>query len=542
MSAAPKPISEGSLSAAPFAHVLLSATSKSLDGTLAVWPEDGRPGQDRILFNKGKPVAGRFLDSVPTLERGILGLFSRERAPYAFYEVDLVTGKTNTVVGKPDPMVLIAMGLRANVRPDAANEVIRRLGDKTQRIKKGAPIARLRLQPKENAFIELIRAAPAPPSELIESYGDPAIARRMVYLLGITNCLEPYDKAQQGKVTTQMAATRTSLSGASRVPRPDPSGSHATTLASARASRIPSPVNIRITSSRPPEPERTSKAPRSSLSGEIVAPRNEPPAPPPTLPAPLRKRWSEISRFTAMLDRQNYFEMLGVKEASSPEEIRDRYLLLAKEWHPDKLPPELDPVRPWADEAFHLITLARDTLSDPSKRTEYINAMVHGGGTPAADRKLNALVDAAMAYQKVDVLVKRREWDEALSIVEANMRIAPKEADYPAMKAWILLNKHGVDDETHRADIDMYVRKALSLNPEHLHAHFVKANVYKRKGNHEKALIHFRKVAKLDPKNLEAVREVRVANMRLSRGRSSAPPPSHRGAGIFGKLFTGKKK
>ncbi|MCZ6806410.1 MAG: tetratricopeptide repeat protein, partial [Deltaproteobacteria bacterium] len=57
--------------------------------------------------------------------------------------------------------------------------------------------------------------------------------------------------------------------------------------------------------------------------------------------------------------------------------------------------------------------------------------------------------------------------------------------------------------------------------------------------DHDKALQHFKKVARLDPKNLEAVREVRIGTMRLARGRSSAPPSANSGkrSSLFGKFF-----
>jgi len=121
------------------------------------------------------------------------------------------------------------------------------------------------------------------------------------------------------------------------------------------------------------------------------------------------------------------------------------------------------------------------------------------------------------------------------------MSVVRKEADYPAMKAWILLLRDGIDDEEGADEIRALLRKTFSINTDHAHGHFVRAHLLKRQGDHDKALKHFKKVARLDPNNLEAVREVRIGTMRKSRGRSSAPPP--RGPGdskrpnIFGKFF-----
>ena len=51
---APEPVASGSLETTPFAHILISVTSKGLAGTLAVWAPAGQPGQDRIYFENGR--------------------------------------------------------------------------------------------------------------------------------------------------------------------------------------------------------------------------------------------------------------------------------------------------------------------------------------------------------------------------------------------------------------------------------------------------------------------------------------------------------
>lgn len=280
--------------------------------------------------------------------------------------------------------------------------------------------------------------------------------------------------------------------------------------------------------------------PARTLSGEIVAPRDLPPPAPGGLSEEHTKRWNEVSRIIAMMDRQNYFAMLGAKESSESKDIRSKYMTLAKKWHPDRLPAELDELRPWVEEVFHMLTVANDTLSDPKKRADYQKTVMQGGGTPESERKLNVMVEAAINFQKVDILVKRRRYDDAIEICDSAMAVVKKEADYPAMKAWILLLRDGVEEEEVATEIRDLLRATFKLNPDHVQGHFTRAHFLKRMGDHEKAHKHFKKVIKLDPKNLEALREVRVGEMRKSRGRSSAPPPrpgEGKRPSIFGKFF-----
>ena len=537
-SSVPEPVAEGSLNTTPFGHVLLSIQKKGLSGTLAIWPEDGRSGQDRILFRSGAPTVGRFLDPAIDLEQSILSIFERPKGAYAFYETDLV-GEAGTVLrGYVDVFRLLATALRTSAPEGAMARVIRKLGSDRQRIKKGAPLAKLQLQSNERAVVELIRAEPAAPAAILQQFGEPKVAQRMLYLLAITGCLEAYRPVsrQKLKAVSRKASPRPSS--------PDPPGrtsnpGFGVRQPGGRLSTPGDPPGAHVPHAGPALPQQVDSAPTgTNISGEVVAPRDLPPAPPENMGPEDQKRWEEIVRVFSMMDRQNYFEMLGIKESADGNEARQKYLALAKIWHPDRLPPQLVQLRPYVEEIFHLLTTARDTLTDSKKRGEYQKTVMQGGGTPEADRKLNIMVETAINFQKVDVLVKRRRYDEALEICDAAIAAVRKEPDYPAMKAWILLLRDGVDDPDSAEQIRNLLRKTFQLNPDHVQGHFVRANFLKRQGEHDKALKHFRKVANLDPKNLAALREVRIGTMRQSRGRSSAPPP--RGDGkpsIFGKFF-----
>lgn len=538
-SSVPKPLAEGSLSATPFGHVLLSIQKKGLSGTLAVWPDDERPGQDRILFRTGAPASGRFLEPAADLERAILQLFHRYQGPYAFYEADLVGEGEGTLRGRVDILSVIATALRADVPKDAAARVMRKLGDARQRIKRGAPIGRLGLQSNEKAFVELMRAEPATAPILIEQFGDPKVAQRMLYLLAITDCLEVYRPVSQQKLkavsSSSADAARKSTpperparsSGSIRPPR-----GRTSSPPGARDSHLPGGDSVLPAS-------LSNLPPAKTLSGEIVAPRDLPPQAPPGLSDEHNSRWEEVARVISMMDRQNYFEMLGVKESAESRDIRSKYMSLAKRWHPDRLPQDLSELRPWVEEVFHLLTVANETLGDETKRAEYQKTVMQGGGTPESERKLNVMVEAAINFQKVDVLVKRRRYDEAIAICDGAMAVVRKEPDYPAMKAWVLFLRDGVDDEEVADEIRSLLRTTFQLNPDHVHGHFVRAHFLKRMGDHDRAHKHFKKVAKLDPRNLEALREVRVGEMRKARGRSSAPPSrgDSKRPSIFGKFF-----
>jgi len=82
---------------------------------------------------------------------------------------------------------------------------------------------------------------------------------------------------------------------------------------------------------------------------------------------------------------RDFYQVLGVSDSASQDEIKKAYRRLAKQYHPDA-----NPNNTGAAERFKEISEAHSTLSDPDKRKQYDQMRRYGAFDGAPRRPTSA--------------------------------------------------------------------------------------------------------------------------------------------------------
>src|SRR5512133_1753695 len=96
-----------------------------------------------------------------------------------------------------------------------------------------------------------------------------------------------------------------------------------------------------------------------------------------------------------MTTRRDYYEILGVEQSASEEEIKKCYRKLAMQYHPDRNPDNSE-----AEELFKEAAEAYEVLSDPGKRDVY-NRYGHEGLNGTGFRGFSGFEDIFSSFGDV---------------------------------------------------------------------------------------------------------------------------------------------
>jgi len=580
----PAPAATGTLAKTPVLHLLIYAVEKRLSGTIEfACAADGRSAT--VLFVGGEPAKIRTSEPFAYLGNVLLDLKyltqsqldssleelarAKRQAPklhgqlllgqgvinpaklqsalheqlvrrlrfvagmpgetaYAYYEgFDALRGWGRDDPSGVDPLPLL-WGILSDSPPwDHVKGALARSASSPLRLAPNANLQGLGLGKAEHEAVEALRERALGMSEFakVANVGE-SRAQLLTYLLLITKQVEVLAPAE-----TPDASARPTVASASVTHKS--SLAEGATHPTARRSAASSPS----TSSDEKDSERALTLP-----------------PPPALSPELAERWREIVDRAASVDRSDYFMMLDVTREATRDAVESAFFSLAKRWHPDRLPPALMPVRRACARVFARMSEARSVLVDEKKRQQYLRLAAEGSGSPEMQEAVAKVVEAASHFQKAEVCFRRSDLAQAESLCRRALDLDATQPDYVALLAWVVALKPESHTPEATAECIDQLSAAIKMNERCEKAYFWRGMLFKRIGKDALALKDFRHAAELNPRNIDAAREVRLHKMR--GGRSSAPAGGGGGGqstrrtpapqkagersqkpGLFGRLF-----
>jgi CheY-like chemotaxis protein/tetratricopeptide (TPR) repeat protein len=224
-----------------------------------------------------------------------------------------------------------------------------------------------------------------------------------------------------------------------------------------------------------------------------------------------------ISKLYDNLATLNYYELLDIPNDAEVSEIKKAYFRLAKDLHPDKFASnKFDDIRGRTSKVFSKIADAYQTLSDEEQRAKYDNRLKSGKSDEEDDqlKKANNILQAEMQFQKGQAFLNSKDYDKAHEAFEWSIKLNPKEAEYHLYEAVAIFKDTKKNTNEARAEAKKIIKRVISMNANLADAHYYLGMIHKVEKNEAAAKKSFLKSTRIDPKHVDANRELRLIAMR----------------------------
>jgi len=227
---------------------------------------------------------------------------------------------------------------------------------------------------------------------------------------------------------------------------------------------------------------------------------------------------AEVAELAENLRGKNHFEVLGVSQSSTEEELEAAYSQFARRVHPDRFQTTSLAVREMACEVMERIDLAFETLRDTRQRQQYVLELGMGSRRGEEDQTNRCALAAESAFQKGQALVQRRAYESALVEFGRALEGRPQDGEYHAHYGWCLYLCH--QDSTPMVEEAIeHVKRGASMATDREQPFLFLGRLYKVVGRVVAAEKMFTRAVQIQPECVEALRELRLINLRREKSR-----------------------
>ncbi len=250
-------------------------------------------------------------------------------------------------------------------------------------------------------------------------------------------------------------------------------------------------------------------------SQPAVMPEGVAPAPP---AADVDAEAKEISTWLDAARGRSHYELLEVTSTAGDDGIREAYERLAKRFHRDRFRNATAAVQRIADEAAARIHRAYEAIATADARLAYAASVKREASEDKDRAETKRVLRAEAAFQRGEAALRGRDYEAALEHFGAAVQAYPEEGEYHAHYGWALHLCHPDDAAIAHEAID-HVKKGAKLAPDREKPYLFLGRLCKAVGRLDAAEKMFTKAVRLRPECVEALRELRLINMRREKGK-----------------------
>jgi CheY-like chemotaxis protein len=226
----------------------------------------------------------------------------------------------------------------------------------------------------------------------------------------------------------------------------------------------------------------------------------------------------ELAEMAEKFRDRDYFGILGIAKNAGDHEIRAAYVDLAKRTHPDRFTGASEPVRHLAEEVFGLISRAHEVLSDRTRRLEYIRDRGNQARDAEELEEGQRALQAELEFQRGAICLRKKSYSRAVAHFEKAVHAYPEEGEYHAYYGWALYLLDPDAPGRLREALE-HVLKGRKLAPGREKPYLFLGRLYLAANRGKIAERMFARAVQLDPDCVEALRELRLLNMRRERSK-----------------------
>jgi DNA-binding response OmpR family regulator len=238
---------------------------------------------------------------------------------------------------------------------------------------------------------------------------------------------------------------------------------------------------------------------------------------------------SELAEFANRVRNRDHYGVLDVPTTANDDEIRIAFACLSKRTHPDRFHAASHSVRQLAEQVFGRVANAHAAISTASNRDSYANELARGRRDEAAEEEGRRALAAETEFQKGEAKMVKRDYEGALLCFGRAMENFPAEGEYRSNYGWCLYLCHP-DNDVMLGEALEHCREGLKLAKDREKPYLLLGRLYKAVGKPGAAKKMFSRAVQIKPQCVEAMRELRILNMRRDKNESL-------GKGVFKRIF-----